>query len=73
MLVLTVVGIVTIAFIVGAIPLVVVGIWALVDALLIPGMIRDHKDKLRQSLTMTAMLANESARGSALPQMDAQS
>ena len=75
MLILTIVGFATVAFIVGAIPLIVVAIWALVDAFLIPGMIRDHKDRLRQNLTMSAMLANESALDNVqqLPQLEAQS
>ena len=50
MLALTIVGAVTLLVGVGAILLLVVGTWALVDAFLIPGMIRKQKDEMRYSM-----------------------
>ncbi|MFG1394058.1 hypothetical protein [Xanthobacter agilis] len=47
---------------VGVILLAAVGLWALVDAFLIPGMIRESKDSLRKPLAMDAMLAKGSAQ-----------
>ena len=41
MLILFVVGWATIFFGIGAIPLIIVGLWALIDAFLIPGMISE--------------------------------
>ncbi|MDM7458842.1 MAG: TM2 domain-containing protein [Paracoccus sp. (in: a-proteobacteria)] len=50
MLVLFVLGWATLAFGIGLIPLGVVGIWALVDLFLIPGMVRANQQALRQKL-----------------------
>lgn len=55
MLILSIVGWATIAVGVGAIPLIIVGVWALVDAFLIPGMIKKHKDRIRTEMTSQAM------------------
>ncbi|MCR6654223.1 MAG: TM2 domain-containing protein [Opitutus sp.] len=55
MLLLAVVGWATIVIGVGAIPLIILGIWVLVDAFLIPGMIQKHKDRVRTQLTQQAM------------------
>ena len=51
MLVLSLVGFLTVAIGVGLIPLLVVGIWCLVDLFLIPGMVVASKDQLRQRLS----------------------
>ena len=40
---------------VGAFLLAIVGIWALIDAFLIPGMIQQQKESVRASLTNQAM------------------
>lgn len=53
-LLLTVVGILTAAIAVGIIFLVVVGIWVFVDLFLIPGMVDDHRRKMRDEMTMNA-------------------
>lgn len=55
MLILFIIGIVTLFAGVGAVFLIIVGLWALVDAFLIPGMIQKQKDDVRQRLTMTAL------------------
>ncbi|MFD2814871.1 TM2 domain-containing protein [Paracoccus aerius] len=55
MLILTFVGIVTAILAVGFILLFAVGIWTLVDIFLIPGLIRDEKDQMRQRLTVEAV------------------
>lgn len=55
MLILFVVGLATLVVAVGGILLVIVGIWALVDAFLIPGMIQQQKDEVRRRLTMDAL------------------
>lgn len=62
MLILTIVGALTLVVGIGAVFLIIVGIWALIDAFLIPGMIQAHKDKIRQSLSMNAMMAVGAAR-----------
>ena len=56
MLALLVVQFVTLPIGIGAILLLIVGIWAIVDAFLIPGMIRKHKDTVRQNLSMQALV-----------------
>ena len=61
-LIMFIVGWATFIVGVGAIILVIEGIWVLVDAFLIPGMIQSHKDKVRQSLITNAMLAVGAAR-----------
>lgn len=53
MLVLSILGLLTAAFGVGLILLVVVGIWCLVDLFLVPGMVVASKDLLRQRLSGT--------------------
>ena len=55
MLILTIFGILTTALLVGFVFLAVVGLWALVDLFLIPGMIREDKDVLRQQLTTESL------------------
>jgi len=57
MLVLTVLGLVTLAAGVGAFFLLGVGIWTLVDAFLIPGMIRQDKERIRNNLTLDLIRA----------------
>lgn len=51
MLVLWVLGIMTLFIGVGVILLVIVGIWAFVDLFLIPGIIKQHSEALRQRLS----------------------
>jgi len=55
MLLLSIVGWATLPIGIGAIPLIILGLWVLIDAFLIPGMIQKHKDKVRQDLTNQAM------------------
>jgi TM2 domain-containing membrane protein YozV len=62
MVVLTVVGFVLLPVGVGAVPLIAVGIWALVDAFLIPGMVAQHKNKVRNDLLQQALIAGNPAR-----------
>lgn len=50
MLVLFVLGWATLALVVGAAFLLVVGIWAVVDLFLIPGMIAEDRNRLRENL-----------------------
>lgn len=50
-LMLFVLGWLTVWVVIGAVPLIVVGIWWLVDAFLIPGMARDHNLELAGALT----------------------
>ncbi|MCM2291286.1 TM2 domain-containing protein [Allorhizobium sp. BGMRC 0089] len=57
MLLLTIVGAVTSFIGVGMVLLVIVGIWALVDAFLIPGMVAEHKNKVRNELLQQALIA----------------
>jgi TM2 domain-containing membrane protein YozV len=59
-LILLVLGCLT-AFIVGSIPLVGLGIWLIVDAFLIPGMIDEQKGTVRQRLTDEAVYMNRQA------------
>ena len=55
MLVLFVVGIITSVVGVGLFIVALVGLWALVDAILIPGMVSRQKEDVRQKLTMRAL------------------
>jgi TM2 domain-containing membrane protein YozV len=57
MFVLFVVGWITLVAGIGAIFLVVVGIWVLVDAFLIPGMVQGHKQAVRQALSMQSLVS----------------
>ena len=57
MLILFVVGFVTLPIGIGGIVLVVLGVWALVDAFLIPGMIQHHKASVRQNLSIQTLVA----------------
>lgn len=50
MLILFVLGWLTIVVFVGTILLIAVGIWMIVDAFLIPGLVRDQNSRLAQSL-----------------------
>ncbi|MCA1407323.1 TM2 domain-containing protein [Ensifer sp. IC3342] len=49
MLALLVIGAVTAGIGIGALFIVALGVWLLVDLFLIPGMIRQHKDEVRAS------------------------
>ncbi len=51
MLILLILGVMTVAFVIGAIPLLVVGVWAIVDLFLIPGMVAAQKEATRRSIT----------------------
>ncbi|MFG1477269.1 hypothetical protein V5F53_01230 [Xanthobacter sp. V4C-4] len=62
-LILWILGWLTIAVGIGFLFLAIVGIWVLIDAFLIPGMVRDSKDQLRQRLTLDAMVATGAAQG----------
>ncbi|HCO53627.1 MAG TPA: hypothetical protein DIT93_01245 [Pelagibacterium sp.] len=55
-LVLFVVGWATVAVFVGFLVLAILGIWVLIDAFLIPGMIQGHKDAIRNRLTSEAAM-----------------
>ena len=44
---------------VGVFLLILVGLWALVDAFLIPGMIQRHKNRIRTELTNQALKLNQ--------------
>lgn len=60
-LLLTIVGFLTIALIVGILPLAIVGIWLLVDACTIPGMINRQRGELRDRLTSDAKILTPSS------------
>lgn len=51
MLIMFILGWLTLALVVGAALLVIVGLWCLVDLFLIPGIIQQHKDGVRQKLS----------------------
>jgi len=55
MLTLFVIGVVTSFLGVGFILIAIAGLWALIDAFLIPGMVSRQKDDVRERLTMQAM------------------
>lgn len=55
MLFLFVVGWLTIAVAAGALALIPLVIWVLIDAFLIPGMVQKHKSRIRAQLTNQAM------------------
>ncbi|PYE88411.1 TM2 domain-containing protein [Phyllobacterium leguminum] len=61
-LLLCILGWATVAIGIGIVLLIVLAMWVLVDAFLIPGMVQEQKDNLRSSLSMTAMLANGAAQ-----------
>ena len=54
---LTIVGVLTLFVVVGSVLLIIVGIWLIVDAFLIPGIIQQHKDTIREGLTTRALVA----------------
>ncbi|MDO1581224.1 TM2 domain-containing protein [Rhizobium oryzicola] len=58
-LLLTIAGIALSVVGVGLVLLGIVGIWVLVDAFLIPGMVADHKNKIRNDLLQQAMIAGQ--------------
>lgn len=57
MLVLFIIGLATAVVGIGIFFLAAVGIWALIDAFLIPGMVTKQKEEVRQKLTMQALVA----------------
>ena len=57
MLALFVIGLITAVAGVGFIFIGIAGLWALIDAFLIPGMVSKQKDDVRQRLTMNAIAA----------------
>ncbi|RWD35588.1 MAG: TM2 domain-containing protein [Mesorhizobium sp.] len=65
-LLLFIFGWMTIVAGVGALLLVGLGIWALVDAFLIPGMIQAHKREVRKQLGMDVLIATSAG----LPMID---
>lgn len=56
MLLLTLIGAVTLIVGVGIVILLGTGVWILVDAFLIPGMVQQQKDDVRQQLTQNALV-----------------
>ena len=54
MLILTIVGFVSLAVFIGVFLLAAVGIWVLIDAFLIPGMVNEQRNKLREEMTSMA-------------------
>ncbi|WOI28731.1 TM2 domain-containing protein [Sulfitobacter dubius] len=58
MLLLTIFSILTMAILIGMFTLIAVGIWVIVDAFLIPGMINNERSKLRDQLTSNADITN---------------
>jgi TM2 domain-containing membrane protein YozV len=52
MLIMSILGWLTVAIGVGLFLLAAVGIWLIVDLFLIPGIIQQHKDQVRQRLSM---------------------
>jgi TM2 domain-containing membrane protein YozV len=61
-LLMSVIGWLTVVVGIGFVILAIEGIWVLIDAFLIPGMVQADKAKLRQSLTTDAILAAGAAR-----------
>jgi hypothetical protein len=59
---MSVIGWLTVIVGVGFVILAIQGIWVLIDAFLIPGMVQADKAKLRQSLTPDAILSAGAAR-----------
>lgn len=55
-LIITLIGVVTSVVGVGLVFLAVTGIWVLVDAFLIPGMVSNQKEAVRQKFTQQAMI-----------------
>lgn len=55
MLALTIVGIATAVLVVGLLLLAAVGIWTLVDIFLVPGLVKEDRDRMRQRLTMESL------------------
>ncbi|RWB66579.1 TM2 domain-containing protein [Mesorhizobium sp.] len=58
MLGLLVVGIITTPIMIGSVMLVILAIWAIVDAFLIPGMVQKQKDETRKRLTTDAQISS---------------
>lgn len=58
MLALLVVGIITAPIVIGGVLLAILGIWAIVDAFLIPGMVQKHKSEVRNRLSIDAQISN---------------
>lgn len=58
MLALFVVGMLTVAIGIGSVFVAIVAVWALVDAFLIPGMVKKHRDDTRRTLGVNAMLSD---------------
>lgn len=58
MLALAIIGAVTLPIGVGLFLLAALGIWMLVDLFLIPGMVNQQRNQLRESLTMQASASN---------------
>jgi TM2 domain-containing membrane protein YozV len=54
MLLITVVGVFTLF------PLIITAVWVIVDAFLIPGMVQQHKDGMRQKLAMNFVTSSQS-------------
>lgn len=51
---LTILGLISIGGPIGFVLLAILAIWIVIDAFLIPGMIRQHKDSIRETLSSSA-------------------
>jgi TM2 domain-containing membrane protein YozV len=61
MLILFIIGVITAVAGVGLVILGLLGVWALVDAFLIPGMVRQQKEDVRRRLTQDALTSSAGA------------
>ncbi|HIS29420.1 MAG TPA: NINE protein [Candidatus Avamphibacillus intestinigallinarum] len=52
-LILTIIGWMTILFVVGFVPLIIVGIWLFVDLFLVPGMVQSANNQIEQDIIAT--------------------
>jgi TM2 domain-containing membrane protein YozV len=59
-LIMFILGWLTLAVMVGGLLLLIVGLWCLVDLFLIPGMVQQHKDSVRQKFS-SFVVKSESA------------
>lgn len=66
LLCLSVVGIITSVIGIGLVVMLGVGIWLIVDAILIPGMVAEQKNQVRNDLTMAALANSASSVDPAL-------
>ena len=67
MLILFALGWLTLAVAVGAVFLLIVGIWAFVDLFLVPGMIATDKNRLRETMRAEMQMMADARPADALP------